>query len=657
MVPQSEDSHRSPGYPNIRQDDPWKTNLPLMVAVGPGPYSEQLIRWTRRIAATMEAPWLAVHVQTGRPALLDDETSLMKNILIAQELGATLITATGDDIARALLQVARQHHVNQIVVGKSRANPVYDLLHGGSLVGRLLRESGDIDIYVIQGDSEIIMSRRPRRCGIGASPIRHYLVSVCAIIIAAIGCALSEKILDYRAIGMCFLFLISLLSLFVGRGPVLVAALFSAAIWNFLFIPPLFTLSISNPTDLFLVMLYFIVALVAGTLTSRIRARDLDVRRRERHSAVLSALVNDLSSADSVDAVIAAGIANIDTLFESKSICFLAGADGRIATVPHPAGTAIPDSPEEWRAAENAFKNRVPSGASEAGPFAVKTTYYPLLSHTMCSGVIGVVRTSGRIGSPENVRLLCMFVYQIALALERIQLRAERLNKILLNSISHELRTPLATITSATSALVNQGTADKPKVHAQLIGDISAAAIRLNRLVDNFLDMTRLESGGVKISKEWCDVADLFQGVLHNLDAELRDRPVTVDIPADMPLVKLDSVLIEQALANIVLNAVFYTPEHAGIRLRAGCEGEVLVFTIEDEGPGFPPESIGRIFDKFYRLPGTKAGGTGLGLSIVKGFVEAHGGAIEAGNRDAGGARFIIRLPVTQKKLTPEEVQ
>jgi two-component system sensor histidine kinase KdpD len=255
----------------------------------------------------------------------------------------------------------------------------------------------------------------------------------------------------------------------------------------------------------------------------------------------------------------------------------------------------------------------------------------------------------------ENEGLLQMFLHQVALAIDRIHLRSDRFSKTLLNSISHELRTPLSTITGASSGLEDPATAANTNTRNILLGDIRSAAARLNRLVENLLDMSRLESGAVTLSADWCDVHDLFNAVLNDLHAELQSHKIVVAVQPDMPLIKADTVLIEQAIANIVLNAAQYTPENTTIFLRAYAEADVVVVTVEDEGPGFAPESIRRIFDKFYRAPGAKSGGTGLGLSIVKGFVEAHGGIVEAQNRPEAGARFAIRLPVPQKQFSAHE--
>ena len=250
-------------------EGPWKAGERLMVAVGPSPYSEQLIRWTRRIASTMNAPWIAVYVQrTGQLAETIDPL-LKKNIILAQELGAELVTTTDDDVSRALLRIARQRNVTQIVIGKSMTRPLFDLFHGGSLVNRLIHNSGGIDIYVVQSD------KAPERqvpkeipYSFQFSHMQHYIISAGIITAVTLACLFSNRYIDYRSVGMVLLFAVLLLAIFVKRGPVIVAATFGAFLWDFLFIPPQFTLSVSSLTDTLMLSMYFFIAIIGGSLTS-----------------------------------------------------------------------------------------------------------------------------------------------------------------------------------------------------------------------------------------------------------------------------------------------------------------------------------------------------------------------------------------------------
>lgn len=643
----------------------WKIISRLMVAVGASPYSEQLIRWTRRLAATMEAPWVAVYVKTSGPMADREEKRLKENMALARELGAELVTTVDEDIVKALIRVARQKNVTQIIVGKSLGKGIFEFR--GSLVDRLIADSGGIDVYVVQSNLSAGPTRR-RLWPKLSSSWQQYLVSCGVVILVSVLCFVAAPIIDYRAVGMFLLFTISLLALFVGGGPVFAAAVLSAFSWNFFFIPPLFTFQIHEFPDALLVGMYFIIALVGGTLTARVRARETAVRRREEQAVALYNLAKEINNAKSLDDIMRAAEREIGRTFNSLVGCFLPLETGRLSTTSHPANTFSPKSEKEWSVALWSFQNRKPAGrGTNTLPFA-EAVYYPLLTNDGIAGVIGIASFWKRPFTIEEEGLLQTFLHQIAIAFEREMLRtgaeqaqllaaSERLYKTLLNSISHELRTPLAAITGASTSLLESKTAENGEMRTLLIGDIFISAQRLNRLVKNLLDMTRLEAGMLKLNWEWCDANDLVHVVVRQLAKELAGHRVQLQLAPDLPLVRMDFVLMEQALANLLLNAAQHTPEGTNITVRTAVADQGLAFVIEDEGPGFPPHALEHIFEKFYRLPKTKTGGTGLGLSIARGFVEAHGGTIVAENRFDKGARFIIRLPVSAAPPTPEEMK
>ena len=283
-----------------------------------------------------------------------------------------------------------------------------------------------------------------------------------------------------------------------------------------------------------------------------------------------------------------------------------------------------------------------------------------------CVGVIGLRLKHGRELTLPQRSLLESFIHQIALVLDRQRLsdadqtaklleESERLSKALINSISHELRTPIAAITSAASGLEDLIERDNPPLRRALTGEIREASRRLNRLVGNLLDMTRLESGRMKPRLEWCDVGDLVNVAVRQLEKELGGHRVGISLAPQLPLVKMDFVLMEQVLVNLLLNAALHTPPGTSVQVNASTAAGELVLAVADTGPGIPPEALPQLFDKFFRAPGAPAGGSGLGLSIVKGFVEAHGGRVTAENRAGGGAEFAIHLPLGKAPSPPEE--
>jgi two-component system sensor histidine kinase KdpD len=647
-----------------RIEGPWKTVERLMVAVGPSPYSEQLIRWTRRLAATMEAPWVAVYVRTSKPLSEPEEKRLKQNMALARELGAELVTTSDEDVVQALVRVARQKNVTQIVAGKSQSPRWLNFMRRGTLVDRLIAQSSGIDVYVVNSDLSA-SGRRRHFVPQPPSSWRHYLSATAIVTLVSTLCYLAGAIIDYRSVGMFLLFTVSLLALFVDRGPILISAALSATIWNFFFIPPRFTFHIYSFADVLMVLMYFLIALVGGALTGRIRAREITVRRREGQTTALYHLAEKINHARNLDEILRAAQQQIDDTFKVDAAFFLPEAVQTISRAAHPASSFVSSSQKEWSVASWVFQNRKPAGrGTQTLPFA-EGAYFPLLTTNGAVGVIAIRGGDERQLTLEQEALLQTFLHQIALAVEREILRtgaeqarllaeSERLHKTLLNSISHELRTPLATITGAASSMMDAKTAAKESLRSLLVGDIYAAAQRLNRLVKNLLDMTRLESGMLKPNLEWCDIADLHNVVIRNLRTELALHQIKTETAPNLPLVRLDFVLMEQALANLVLNAAQYSPAGTTITLHAEVNEKDMVIKIEDDGPGFPVESLPFIFDKFFRLPKSKTGGVGLGLSIARGFVDAHGGAITAENRDGGGARFVIRLPLAMVPVTPD---
>ncbi len=640
-----------------RIQGPWKTLERLMVAVGPSPYSEQLIRWTKRIADTMQAPWVAVYIQTAKSPSAEAEKMLRKNITLAQELGATVVTTADDDIVRALLRTARHNNVTQIIIGKSQTNPLADIFLGGSLVDNLIRRSGDIDIYVVQGDIGAPKAGRRRRfIPISmTSTFRQYGVALGTIGLAAIACQSFSGLMDYRSVGMFFLFIIALLSPYVGPGPLFSAAGLSAILWDYLFIPPRYTFAISRSADILLVSLYFIIALVTTVLTLRIRRQRDTVRIREHQTESLYFLVRDLSATESPDDIARIAVTHLGRDFDAQVALYFAepGPDSgpHIDRSPHPESSFKEGNEKEWSVAEWVHKNRSPAGRGTATlPFA-RATYYPLMSKEHCYGVVGIVSGKGGQLPFAKEGHFRMSLQQISIALERMFLRAERLSKTFLRSVSHELRTPITAIITASNALSDPGTRAKTESLELLIDDIRTASGRLNRVVENLLNMTRIESGAVTLRREWVDIRDIFNNLLRDLADELELHSVAIEVGENMPLVEADPVLLQQALSNLLVNAAQYTPPKTRITLAAAYEPAALIVTVEDTGPGIPADSVGRLFEKFYRIPGSKPGGTGLGLSITRAFVEIQGGTIEASNRESGGARFTIRLPVKHAEI------
>jgi len=374
-----------------RIEGPWKTIDRLMVGISPSPYSEQLIRLTRRVASAMEAKWFGVYVQTSHALAPEEEERLKKNITLARELGAEEIATTSDeDIAAAFLRVARQKNATQIVVGKSLGGRFANFLRGGSLVDKIIKGSGNIDVYIAQ--SERVNEKREKWVPLRfRSPIKQYTYASAIVCAVSLACFLAGNIIEYRSVGMFLLFTVSLLAIFVGRGPILVAAALSALIFDYFFIPPVYTLVISSFPDALLVVMYFLTALIGGTLTTRIRAKESAVRRREKQSLALYTLAKEINNADTADDIVRVSVEQIGAIFDVKVACYIKDETGALRKNPHPSSKLPAPSIKEWSVALWVFENSQPAGnGTNTLPFA-EAAYYPLQTSNGVVGVIGVV--------------------------------------------------------------------------------------------------------------------------------------------------------------------------------------------------------------------------------------------------------------------------
>jgi two-component system sensor histidine kinase KdpD len=646
--------HQLRDYMQVQQiSGPWKSVERLMVAVGPSPFSEQLIRWTRRMAYNLEAPWLAAHIETTQMLSPDQKEGLAQNFALVRKLGGEVVITTGASVAEALIHLARQRNVTQIVVGKP-VHPSWRQLIRGSLVDSLIRRSGNIDIYVVTGEESEPVQRPLLPQTVQHSHWQQYAIAL--ILVSAITALnlLSLSWFGHQAVGLTALLVVQLIAVYLGRGPALLAATISALSWNFLFLPPRFTFVISQPEDVILFFLYFIVAIFTGNLTARIRAQEQKAIHNAERAMALYTLARETAAAGAMDGILRTAVTQVGRIFDAE-VAILLPQSGRLLAQAHPCSTFTLDE-KDFGVASWVFENGRPAGRfTDSLPLA-SAQFLPLLTTGRTVGVMGIRTHAGQRLSIDQEILLETFSNQIALVIERELLdeaaeqaamlrESERLYTTLLNSISHELRTPIATIAGAADVLRDPQTATNPIAREELTGDIQDAAERLNRLVENLLDMSRLDSGRLQLKREWCDVGDVISVAVKRLERELAKHPLVIEYAPDLPLVYMDFTLMEQVLVNLLDNACSYTPPGASIEIRSEHKENSLLISITDRGPGIPEEDLERIFDKFYRVPGTATGGTGLGLSICRGLVEAHGGALTAENAP-GGARFMIFLPI-----------
>ena len=647
--------HQLHDYMQIKRiAGPWKSGERLMVAVGPTPFSEQLIRWTRRVAYNLEAPWIAVYVETTKRLSAEAKSRLAENLAFARDLGGEVLVSAGDDIDAVLIQLARQRNVTQVVVGKPTSSRWQRLIRGGSLVDKLIKASGDIDIFVVTGDKSEEKSPRLRfTAPISHSSWRQYVIALLLVATITAVDLFAVNWMSYEAVGLTELFVVLLIAVYFGRGPALVAAGVSAITWNFLFISPQFTLEISHLQDVILFSMYFVIAILTGNMTARIRTQERQARYNADRTLALYTFTHETATAVNMDDVLRTGVYQIGRVFAAE-VAILLAKDGKLGREAHPSSTLMVEE-KDYSVASWVFDNDKAAGRFTNTLPSASALYLPLLTPNRTVGVMGIRTRQNERLSFDQEALLETFSNQIALVIERELLdeaaeqsamlqESERLYTTLLNSISHELRTPIATIMGASSSLLDPQTGVNEQVRTELTNDIHDAADRLNRLVENLLDMSRLDSGRLKLKRDWCDVGDVIGVAVKRDENCLRHRPVTIQIEPNLPLVQMDFVMMEQVIVNLLDNICNYTPVGTHVDITAEMKNHWLVIIVSDNGSGLG-EDVERVFEKFYRVPGTATGGTGLGLSICRGLVEAHGGTLTASNKDNGGASFVIRLP------------
>ena len=641
----------------------WKSGQRLIAAISPSPHSVSVVRWARRVSYTMDASWVVVYVERSSKLSPEETEQLSRNIKLARELGAEVVTTADDDIASALIRVAHEQNASQILVGKPDR---VRFSRAARLIEDLIQRSGDLDIYIVgQGEEESRKKPfwgRPRP----QSSLFQYAAAPALTLLIALLCLPIQQFIGYRAVSFVLLLVVTLLPLKFGPGPTVLASAVGALSWDFLFIPPRYTFSISNLEDTLLVGMFFLVAAVTGVLSARVRKRETIIRQREQRTAALFSLTKDLSSAHSQDEVITAGVEHIRRFFDAEVAVILGDAEGEMAASAHKASSYRPDE-KDMGVAAWVYWNEKKAGRNTDTLPSAGAAYFPMSGPRYPLGVIGVKFHTDEKLSFDQENLLENFVSQITSAIERellnelnrrtvVVAESERLYKTLFNSISHEFRTPIATIMGVSENLMGEVSLPEKALNSEQLAEIHSAAGRLNRLVANLLDMTRLESGMIKPRLDWCDVRDIVGRSVASLERELEHHKVILNMPDNLPLIRLDFGLIEQAFTNLIHNAALYTPDGSTITVSASVEGDQCVIAIADNGSGLPPDDMDKIFEKFYRAANGRSGGTGLGLTITKGFIEAHHGTISAANRPDGGAEFTVRLPVTKSPKVEEKL-
>ena len=636
------------------------TREALLVCIGPEPGQEALIRAASRLANKLNSDWHALYVET--PALQRLPESRRRLILdtlkLAQDLGAQTATQAADDIAAAIVAYARDHRLNQVVVGRSRPGRWRGWRR--ALVDQLARLAPELDLLALA------RPETPQRTGAAtgaatdrepaelAALMRPYAMTLAICLATALAATPLLPYFDLANIVMVFLLAVVGVAVRYGRGAAVLAAFVNVAAFDVLFVPPRFSLAVHDVQYLLTFAVMLIVGLVVGQLTARFRYQAHVANAREARARHLYEMARALSGALAVEQVIEIGERGVEASFRVKTRLLLPDERDRLQPLPvQPGKPKIDTAIAQW-----SFDRNDPAGLGTDTLPGSSVLYLPLKAPLRMRGVLAVAPERHRLVLiPEQRRLLDTFAALIAIALERVhfvtvardtlvKMESERQRNSLLAALSHDLRTPLTGLIGLTETLALDLAAEESP-HQESLAEIREQAVRLALLADNLLDMAKLQTGGIRLRKEWQSLEEVVGSALRLLEQPLRGHPLRLALDPKLPLLQCDGVLMERVLVNLLENATKYAPTGAAIGVTASVEAEQLRVEVWDEGPGLPAGQERALFEKFSRGHAESATpGVGLGLAICQAVVEAHGGRIQAANRTKGGANFAVTLPL-----------
>ncbi|SDJ58572.1 two-component system, OmpR family, sensor histidine kinase KdpD [Paraburkholderia steynii] len=671
----------------------WQARERLLVCVGPGPEAPLLVRAAARLAASLKADWIAVYVETPKLQRLSDarRERTLDALKLAAELGAETGTLAGADAVSTLIGYARVRNVSKLIAGGSSATGLVRWLRR-PFGERLAERASDLDLTLIRASNDEAGTTRERRADeegrawrdalIAArdrrSPPRNYAwaVAICAGV-TLIASQLIDRI-DLANLVMLYLLGVIFTAVKLGRGPGVMLSFLSVAAFDFFFVPPRMSLSVSDTQYLLTFLGMLLTSLVIGHLTSSLRHEASVARRREQRTGAMYAMARELAAALTTEQIVGIGSRHVSEVFRARVAMLLPDSADQVKQKV--------DDPDEAIMLEAAsldvdvgqwvYDQQKPAGHGTDTLPAAKALYLPLRAPMRTRGVLAVaMQDEHELDVPEQQRMLDAFAAQIALALERVHyvdiardalvnMESERLRNSLLSAISHDLRTPLTAIVGFSSMLAGQPRDASNAAQGELVDAIHEEALRMTGIVTNLLDMARLQAGSLKLNRQWSLLEETVGSALRDCRRTLARHPVQVSLPADLPLLQLDAVLLERLFANLFENAAKYVPPDTPLTIgaqRIDENGKPFVrVTVDDTGPGLPPGMEARIFEKFTRGEKESAKpGIGLGLAICRAIAEAHGGRIGAANRVAAdgrieGARFWFTLPIETPPPVPD---
>jgi two-component system sensor histidine kinase KdpD len=645
----------------------WKTATALLTCVGPDAGSERVVRAAARLASQLNADWHAIYVET--PSLQRLAPARREKILgtlnLAQELGATTAVIADPRVAESAIAYARSHNLSKLVIGRDPARRLWPWQRSSGQKLALL--APDIDLVEIgrstdpaQGGDAKAAGAEPALIG-SESPERRkakrlrYLWAAIASVVVTLASVPLENRFDRSNIVAIFILAVVLVAVRFGRGPAAMAAVLSVCAFDFFFVPPRLSFAVSDVQYLLTFGIMLAVGLITGQLTAGLRFQARVASHREERAGALYEIARDLSGAVQIEQVVKISDESIERTFRASAAVLLPNPAGQLAVTSARGdfGRAVDIGIAQW-----AFERGMPAGFGTDTLPGSEVLYVPLRAPSRARGVLAVKAHNRRLlRIPEQRQLLDTFAALIAIALERVhyvgvaqdalvRMESERLRNSLLAALSHDLRTPLTVLVGLAESLA----LTKPPLSREQLETTDAIqdeARRMSTLVGNLLDMARIESGEVKLNLEWQPFEEVVGAALHAARSSLKQHSVDVHLPRDLPLVRIDALLIERVLVNLLENASKYTPPGSAVSLSAEVVADQLSISVADDGPGLPPGREEAVFQKFTRGERESATpGVGLGLTICRAIVESHQGKITATNRPGGGAKFTFTLPL-----------
>ncbi|UUT11172.1 sensor histidine kinase KdpD [Pseudomonas zeae] len=655
------DNDLAQGYRQLGQAAPAVRGR-LLVGVDGDAQAERLVRHASRVAQRRHLPWSLVHVDNGSVRDEQSRLRLQSAQQLAERLGGEVVLLRAGEVAKTLIQHAAERRASLVLVGQSRPH-LRRRLFGGGLAARLLRQAHGLEINVLDSDQQ---QHQPRpRNALTLVWFDYALALVATVLATALAWAVSS-VLPLPNISLVFLAAVLLVAVRSSLGPALACAALSFLTYDFLFIPPNFSFSIQREEDVLTLLFFLLMAALTGNLAARQRRQLQALRDTQEETTELLDLSRKLTAATDRQAVVSAAAQHLNG-WSDLQLCLL-NRDGQGGWKVETGGP-LEFTESERAAADWAWQHDQPAGMGTGTlPFG-RWWWWPLSVEDGPLALLGVCAKEGQTLSGQRRRLLTALSQPLAQALARAQLaddleaarlhgETEQLRSALLASVSHDLRTPLTAMRGSIDSLLALGEAIPLEDRRELLEGTRDEAERLDRYIQNLLDMTRLGHGALKLARDWVSPADIVGSSLNRLRAVLAPLQVSTDVPAELPLLFVHAALIEQALVNVLENAARFSPPRGRLQLNAGANDQEIFFSVSDEGPGIPEDERAKIFDMFYTAArGDRGGqGTGLGLAICQGMVGAHGGRISvADGIDGHGTCITLHLPLqTQPGMDDE---